>query len=249
MSNSENRLFRYAELVRAIKLNKGEKQSHISEELGCTEVHVSNVANEKAVFSIERLLKLLNTYDMCMDDFVADSYKVEASTRYEDKQLFGNLSDEEILLVLEIVKKRFLEKENVFREDVCYGRFGEETKNYREIKEQNRKIGKKIKELREKKQITAAEMAGGIAIKEETYRNIESGTGTTYDNYVLIAKKLEVPVSLLFEDYVKNKKAVINYEISELFDSMTLQERQDATRLIEAFVKILEQSDREDEEN
>lgn len=236
MSDSENRLFQYADLLKSIKLLRNTKQSQISEIAGCTEVHLSNVANEKAVFSTEKMLRLLNEYDICMDDFVADKYKVPVNVKYEQKQMFGRLSDDEILLILEIIKKRYLgrKEENLeFSEELVYG------KN-QDKRQKNKTIGRKIKEIREHRHITMEDMAESLSIQIDTYRNIESGTGTAYDNYVMIAKKLEVPVSILFEDFIRNKKAVINYEISELFDSITPGERQAAMEMIGKFVEVLD---------
>lgn len=223
MNIKKERFFDYAKVIEYIKNTKNKNQREISEELECTEVHISQIANEKSSTTIEKTLKMLNDFDLCIDDFVEEKYRTKLRIKYEDKQLFGNLTDEEIILLIEFIQKYRKVKEN---QDIAC------VPDNRSITKQ---AGRRIRKLRLERGISEADMARALCMKPESYRNIESGVGTVMDNYVVIAKVLDIPLAVLFSDFVKNKKSIMQYELKELFGKMGMKER----RKVKEFLEVM----------
>ena len=213
MNDKKERFFDYAKALESAKHMGRKNQREISEELNVTEVHVSKIANEKSTTTLAKTLKILNDFDLCIDDFVEEPYRTSVRINYEDKKLFGGHTDEEIILLVEYIKKvqQVRKQQHLF--DV------EDNKKIAKL------VGRRIRQLRKERNIPEEAIAEALAMQPDSYRNIESGTGTVMDNYVIIAKILNVPMGILFADFVKNKKSIMQYEMGELFQELDMQER------------------------
>lgn len=228
MSDCRERLFNYAKMLNCVRNETGKNQREISEMLNCTEVHISNVKNSKVSMPVPKILELINRFHLCLDEFVSDGYRTDRQPVYEDKMLFGRLRQDELLFLGECLQL-YRERKTGSDEEP-----GKKAKNY------ERYVGKNISRIRKEKGISMKQIAEELSIREESYRNIEGGTfGTTMDNYILIAKKLEVPVSMLFMDVLSNKESVAGYGIWRFFEGMDEDEKNRAIGAVEKLVDIM----------
>lgn len=229
MSKMEDRLFNYKKMLENILFSKNLKQREISDILDLTTVHVSNVKQEKSALAVEEVLELVNRFDLCMDDFVKENYQVKNMPKYNEKNAFQNMSQDEILMLVS-----FLSQLKAFRRNKNVG--NEEKVDFKKV------TGASIRKLRIEQKISEKEMADLIYVKQNSYQNIERGfRGTSMDNYILIAKRLGVPVSKLFEGVIKNKKYVVLHEIWELFADMTDKEKREMRNLVRELAEIMEE--------
>lgn len=228
MNGNKERFFDYAKAIESAKYAGNKNQREISEELEVSEVHVSQIVNEKSSTTLAKTLKMLNDFNLCIDDFVEEPYRTKMTVKYEDKKMFGSLSDAEIIILIDFIRKfQYLKahKENTILPD------------NRSIAKQ---VGRRIRELRQKRDISERTMAQALAMQQESYRNIESGVGTVMDNYVVIAKILNVPMGVLFSDFVRNKKSIMQYEMGELFGEIGIQERKSIREFLEIMLTVYE---------
>ena len=83
-------------------------------------------------------------------------------------------------------------------------------------------------------------MCKNLNVKKTTYQNIENGSnGTTIENYVRIASVLQIPVSLLMSDVVKNKDTLIDYELNQLFSEVNFREKKKLEEMIDSLVAVV----------
>lgn len=205
MDRGKERLFHYDKMFEEIQRITKMNQRQISELINCTEVHLSNIKHKKATMPVSKILDLVNRFSLSLDDFV---YNRESDETL-DVAVFGKLEQDEVLFLLDCLKLYRKKKEQ---------RGG---KKQLEIQHYEKVVGKNIKKIRKEKKISVKYMSNVLVMKEESYRNIESGTfGTTMDNYILIAGTFDVPVSLLFSGVVENKKDVVEYYAEQMFQGM-----------------------------
>lgn len=233
MGEFKDRLFDYAKMMNYIRMSTRKNQREISEMLDCTEVHISNVKNHRSSMAVGKIIELVNEFDLCMDEFIDTKYRSDKFPQYEERSLFGDLEQDEILFLLRCLNEYRKNKEKTVpieeKHQIRYEKL----------------VGKNIKRIREEKNISVKRMADAISMKTESYQNIESGTyGTTIDNYILLASELEVPVSMLFQDVIKNKKAIISYNIWELFLNTNLEEKERLKLMIEKFSEALSSNEK-----
>lgn len=228
MSKIENHLFNYKKMLEKIILSQNIKQREISDMLELTTVHVSNVKQEKSALAIEDVLELVNEFDLCLDEFVKEEYRVNKLPEYNEKNPFENMEQEEILMIVSFLSnlKKYRKREEKHEEQLDF----------------KKRTGACIKKLRMEQNISEKEMADLIYVKKNSYQNIESGfRGTSLDNYILIAKRLGVPVSKLFEDLIHNKKYIVMYEIWTLFEDMSQKEKRQMRFLVHELAEIMEE--------
>ena len=217
MKKQREHLYDYSGMINGLKKERGLRQREISEDIDCTEVHLSKVVNEKATLSTAKLIKFLNVYHLSMDDYVDESYRHNMESDEQLDDMMKELGDEEILLMVQFLKKlKQARKLNFDRQP--------------DSKDVNQAVGKKIKILRRKHGYSEEDMADKLGIRPESYRNIESGMGTMMDNYVIIADLFEIPVSLLFSDFLKNTSSLMNYEMEQVWAESETEDMDETDR-------------------
>lgn len=89
------------------------------------------------------------------------------------------------------------------------------------------------------KGIPIKEMCKYLNMKETTYRNIENASNrTTIDNYAHIANVLEVPLTLLLSDSLKNKEAMVFYQFEKVFSMMNFIEKRDMKKMMKEMAEV-----------
>lgn len=102
-----------------------------------------------------------------------------------------------------------------------------------------KKISENIYRIRIEKGISIKEMCKYLNIKETTYRNIENGSNrTTMDNYAYIAKILDVPLTLLLGDSLKNKEALVRYRLEKVLSRMNFMEEREMKKMMKEIVEV-----------
>lgn len=226
----KNQVFSYVRLIDYLKTYSGKSQRELSGNAGCTEMHLSNVAKGKARLSLKKLLGIMNEGNICMDDFVVHHYRTVLNIHYEDRKLFKGLTDEEVILFVDFLKELIALKR---------GRKKTVTENKWERKSIEKFAGRMIKKLRIQKGIPLEKMAQQIGMETKSYQNIESGRSTVYENYIVIAKTLGVPASVLFSDFLQNKKSIANYKVCSLFETVNQKEREILRSVITEMAVVL----------
>jgi len=206
----------------------GKSLEELSEELNCTAAHMSNVKRGKSTLSLDKVLTLLNNYDYCIDDYMAN--KMDNKTdNWDIVEILGANGEFELLLVGFVTN--FI---NIFHRKPktdCYNFTPEERKQ---------KISGRIREERKKKKISVETMCRMTQIKKMTYQNIENGSnGTTAENYGKIAGVLGVPVSFLMRDVIKNKKGLIKYEKAKAVAEMNFRERKILVEMMKEIWEVI----------
>lgn len=224
MDRGKERLFRYDKMFEEIQRITKMNQRQISELINCTEVHLSNIKHKKATMPVSKILDLVNRFSLSLDDFV---YNRESDETL-DVAVFGKLEEDEVLFLLDCLKLYRKKKEQ------------QGSKQQLEIQHYEKIVGKNIKKIRKEKKISVKYMSNVLVMKEESYRNIESGTfGTTMDNYILIAGTFDVPVSLLFSGVVENKKDVVEYYAEQMFQGMDQEGKEKAQKYIIKMAELI----------
>lgn len=225
---AQKRIFNYVKLLNDVKKRSNKSQIQISEELGCTIIHTSNVRNQKSNYSLEKIIKLMNSGDYCLDDYVELEGRIEISAKGFDEEKFGNINQETIGALQQFIQSciKINQKKEEKREYVN--------------EELAKTAGAKIRQLRKEKRIKADIIAKELGMKEGSYRNMENGsTGTTLDNYAKIAKILEVPLSEIFEEVLKNKKPMIQYRTRQIFEGLSKEEAEKYHKMMEEILQII----------
>lgn len=227
---SQERIFDYVKLLNDIKRRSNKNQSQISEELGCTAIHTSNVKRQKSSYSMEKIIKLINSGEYCLDDYVERKGKTEISNYDFDNKIFNGISQSAVKVFQEFME--------------CYIQINQKEKQQTRKEYTNEELaklaGEKIHKIRTEQGIRADIMAEELDMKVGSYRNMENGnTGTTMDNYVKIAKILNVPISQIFEDVLENKKPMIEYRMKEMFEGLSREEVEKYSEMIEELIQII----------
>lgn len=231
MKVQTKRIFNYVKLLNDIKKRSNKNQAQISEELGCTIIHTSNVKNQKSNYSLEKIIKLINSGDYCLDDYVELEGKISVDMEEFDKEKFGDVN-QDILKALFQFLDTYIQ---VGRNEKM------QAKKQEYLNESLVKVaGSKIRQLRKEKGIKTDKMAEMLNMKEGSYRNMENGsTGTTLDNYARIARMLGVPVSVIFEDVLEDKRAVLQYELKQMFTELPITELKRYNEMLDEILEII----------
>ncbi len=230
MSKQEKRLFDYTKLIKDVQKKSSKSQEMLSVNLECTAAHISNVKRQKSTFSVDKTLQLLNENDYCIDDYVTEESIVNENLKPEDRERFQGLdSDLRVALV------------NLVMDTVKVSRRKEEDP-YLDLDHEWRKqkIAERIRRLRIEKNVSVETMCKNLNVKKTTYQNIENGSnGTTIENYVRIASVLQIPVSLLMSDVVKNKDTLIDYELNQLFSEVNFRAKKKLEEMIDSLIAVV----------
>ena len=231
MKIQTKRIFNYVKLLNDVKKRSNKNQAQISEELGCTIIHTSNVKNQKSNYSLEKIIKLINSGDYCLDDYVELEGKVPVHTEQFDKEKFGDINQNVLKALFQFLGTYIQVGQNE----------GRQTKKQEYLNENLVKIaGAKVRQLRKEKGIKTDKMAEMLDMKEGSYRNMENGsTGTTLDNYARIARRLKVPVSVIFEDVLEDKTAVLQYELTQMFAELPITETKKYNEMLDEILQII----------
>lgn len=231
MEKHVKRVFNYAKLLDDVKKQSNKNQVQISEELGCSMIHTSNVNREKSNYSLEKIIKLVNSGRYCLDDYVEMEGKVSVSATDFDMEKFADI-DQNILKSLIGFLRDYIEisrQEKDKKEKVEY------------LNESLVKIaGAKVRQMRKDRGIRPEKMAKELNMKEGSYRNMENGsTGTTIDNYAKIAKIFGVPLSAIFEDVLEDKTVILQCELMDVFSGLQITNARKYDAMLEELLEIV----------
>lgn len=229
MKKQKQRLFNYTKLVTDIQKESKKSQEELSVDLDCTASHISNVKNGKSKFSLDKTLQLLNKYEYCIEDYLESENKMKRYREEEYKEWKQGIDVELLLLLLaqiEIMIKFNHEKTEEKSQHLVYV-------------ERIKKISENIYHLRIERGISIKEMCKQLNVKETTYQNIENGSNrTTIDNYAHIAKILNVPLTLLLNDSLKNKEALVDYRLEKIFSKMNFIEKREMKKMMGEVLEV-----------
>lgn len=229
MSKQNQRLFNYTKLLTDIQKEFNKSQEELSVDINCTASHVSNVKNGKSTFSFDKTLQLLNKYGYCIEDY----FKNESHRAGDIRENYGEWRQDvdielqllmlnQVEIMIKINHAKVKEKQQDW--------FGEE---------KTKKIAENIHCIRIEKGISIKEMCKYLNIKETTYRNIENASNrTTMDNYVHIAKILDVPLTVLLSDSLKNKEALVGYRLEKVLSMMNFVEKREMKKMMEEMGEV-----------
>ncbi len=229
MSKQNKRLFNYTKLVTDIQSESKKSQEELSVELDCTASHISNVKNGKSAFSLNKTIQLLNKYEYCIEDYLKIENGIERYVEEENKEWRQDIDVELLLLLLaqiEIIIKLYYKKTEVKNSDFT---------SIKNIK----KISENIHRIRVEREISIKEMCAYLDMKETTYKNIENGSNrTTIDNYARIAQILNVPLTLILSDNLKNKEILVVYKLKRIFSQVNFIEKREIKKIMEEVIKV-----------
>lgn len=228
---SQEQIFDYVKLLNDVKKHSNKSQSQISEELGCTAIHTSNVKRQKSSYSMEKIIKLINSGEYCLDDYVQQERSPKISGQSFDNKNFNGIPQ----TVIKVLQEFFY----------CYIQTSQKEKQQQRKKEYTNEdlaklAGEKIHKIRIEKGIRADKIAQKLGVKEGSYRNMENGnTGTTPENYAKIAKILDISISEIFEEALENKKPIIEYRMRRIFEELSEEEVGKYGKMMEEFIQIV----------
>lgn len=230
MSAQGKRLFNYTKLIDDVQKKSAKSQEMLSVNLECTAAHISNVKRKKSTFSLDKTLQLLNENDYCIDDYVENDNDIRKRINRDDREILQGIESDLrwslMQLVLETVRVSHRSAE----------------KNYSDLDHEERKkrIGEHIRQIRLEKNISVETMCKQMQIKKTTYQNIENGSnGTTMENYARIANTLQVPLSFLMSDILRNKDTLIDYQVYQLFSQVNFRERKKLEGMIDELSEVI----------
>lgn len=229
MNKQNEKLFNYTKLLTDIQKESKKSQEELSVDMDCTASHISNVKNGKSTFSFDKTLQLLNKYGYCIDDYLENGNNMTAKVREEYIEWRQDIDVELQLLMLNQVEVMI--------------KFNHAREKERQVdlidKGKTKKISENIRRIRTEKGISIKGMCNYLNMKETTYRNIENASNrTTMDNYAHIAKILDVPLTLLLGDSLKNKDALVSYQLKKVLSMMNFIEKREMKKMMEEIVQI-----------
>lgn len=102
----------------------------------------------------------------------------------------------------------------------------------------NKNIGKRIREYREKASITQEQLAEAIGMTPTSVSNIERGINyPTLENFIRIANVINVSADLLLSDVIENSADAKSSELSEKLKSLPPEKRQQILTVVETLIK------------
>lgn len=230
MSAQGKRLFNYTKLIDDVQKKSSKSQEMLSVNLECTAAHISNVKRKKSTFSLDKTLQLLNENDYCIDDYVENDNDIRKRIKQEDKEILQGIESELRWSLMQLV----LETVRVSH------RSGEENYSDLDHEERKKRISERIRQIRLEKNISVETMCKQMEMKKTTYQNIENGSnGTTMENYARIANTLQVPLSFLMSDTLRNKDTLIDYQVYELFSQVNFRERKKLEGMIDELSEVI----------
>lgn len=229
MNSQKNTLFNYVKLLTDIQRELKKSQEELSMDLDCTASHISNVKNGKSTFSFDRAMQLVNKYERCIEDYLKIENSITRRMEKEYNEWKQDIDIELQLLVLEQIKIMMKYKHKKKEEQsVLTG------------EERRKKISENIKRIRIKKGISVRKMCKSLNMNKSTYRNIENTSNkTTMDNYAHIAEILDVPLTLLLKEGLKNRKALVQYQLEKTVSMMNFVEKREMKKMMEEIAGIL----------
>lgn len=229
MNKQNEKLFNYTKLLTDIQKESKKSQEELSVDMDCTASHISNVKNGKSTFSFDKTLQLLNKYGYCIDDYLENGNNMTAKVREEYIEWRQDIDVELQLLMLNQVEVMI--------------KFNHAREKERQVdlidKGKTKKISESIRRIRTEKGISIKGMCNYLDMKETTYRNIENASNrTTMDNYAHIAKILDVPLTLLLSDSLKNKEALVSYQLEKVLSMMNFVEKREMKKMMNEMIEI-----------
>lgn len=227
----KRRLFDYAKLIADVQKKSGKTQEELSESLNCTPEHISKVKRNKSTFSVDKILQLVNEYNCCIDDYI-DNGTNHKRSEYEEKEGLVEMDSELYLPLLKLANK------------VVSFDYKDSPEDYltSDSKERIQKIAKCISKRRMEVGIPVKTMAEKVGVKETTFQNIENGcNGTTIEKYIQISTTLDVALSYLMRDVIKNKDVLIDYELEQIFSQVNFIEKKAVIEMINGMVAVVQQ--------
>lgn len=220
--------------IKRVREQKNITQRKLSEEMNCSEVHISNLERDMANPSMKILINMANSLDVPLSELLYNKDKENSEydiTEYEG--MFGELSSVRTVYILKMlydIKKHLAEylnnyqnTENMVAEEIDY-----------------KALGNSIEFLREEKHISKSVMAKRVGINEGTYRNIESNSSTaSVEKYMEIADELHVPIDFLFDKSLNNKEMISKEYIRKVFCDAKGKEKQILEEIASIIYKIL----------
>lgn len=102
----------------------------------------------------------------------------------------------------------------------------------------NKNIGKRIREYREKANITQEQLAEAVGMTPTSVSNIERGINyPTLENFIKIANVINVSADLLLSDVIENSTSAKSCELSEKLKSLPSEKRQQILTVVETLIK------------
>lgn len=229
MNKRNEKLFNYKKLLTDIQKESGKSQEELSVDMDCTASHISNVKNGKSTFSFDRTLRLLNKYGYCIENYLENENNMAEKIGDEYSEWRQDVDIELQLLMLNQVEVMI--------------KFNHTKAKEREIdlidEGKIKRISENIRRIRIEKRISIKEMCKSLKMKETTYRNIENGSNrTTIDNYAHIANILDVPLTVLLGDSLKNKEALVAYQLKKMFSMMNFIEKREMKRMMKEMAEV-----------
>lgn len=230
MNKQDEKLFNYTKLLTDIQKESKKSQEELSVDMDCTASHVSNVKNAKSTFSFDKTLQLLNKYGYCIEDYLKTKDEPTQQIRERYREWKQDIDVELQLLILNQVEVMI---------HFNHRSTGERQRSLISA-EKTKKISENIRRIRTEKGISIKEMCKYLNIKETTYRNIENASNrTTMDKYAHIAKVLGVPLTLLLSDSLKNKEALIYYQLEKLLSMINFVEKREMKKMMKEIAAVL----------
>lgn len=230
MRRQNQKLFNYTKLLTDIQKEYGKSQEELSVDINCTASHVSNVKNGKSTFSFDKTLQLLNKYGYCIEDYLENGNAMTKQMGQEYREWKQDIDIELQLLILNQVEVMIIFN-HIRAEERQIDLIGKGKMN---------NISENIRRIRAEKGISIKEMCKCLNVKKTTYQNIENASNrTTMDNYARIAEILDVPLTLLLSDSLKNKEALISYYLKKILSMMNFVEKREMKKMMEEIVEVL----------
>lgn len=229
MSKQNQKLFNYTKLLEDIQKRCKKSQEELSVDIDCTASHISNVKNGKSTFSFDKTLQLLNKYGYCIEDYLENGRNMTKQMKEEYNEWRQDIDVELQLLILNqvevIIKFNHTKSKEKQMDLISEGKI--------------KKISENIRHIRTEKGVSVEGMCKCLNMKETTYRNIENTSNrTTIDNYAHIAKILDVPLTLLLGDSLKNKEMLVSYRLENVLSMMNFVEKREMKKMMKEMVEV-----------
>lgn len=222
--------------LKKIREKKKITQRKLSEDMNCSEVHISNLERDMVNPSTKTIINMANSLNVPLSSIVnSEGENIDEFQEY--RGIFGELNSTRTMYILKMlyeVKRVLLEYR--YERERKYDMMAEEI-DYKAL-------GENIEQLREEKNISRTIMAKRTGMKEGTYRNIENNNArASMDKYMEIAEELHVPIDYLFNASLVNKEMVSKEYLHKIFSDTDSREKQILIEISQIIYKILKGHD------
>lgn len=101
----------------------------------------------------------------------------------------------------------------------------------------NANVGKRIREYREKANLTQEDIAEILDLSITAVSNIERGLNyPSMENFIKLANIMNVSSDLLLSDVLKQSYIAKSNELAEMIESLSAEKRRQLFAIIEAFI-------------